>query len=133
MLKNSRWLVLFGIATLLFLVAKACSPVPIPLERNCRVFKGTLTKIATDGTNDIFFNFDNSEKLFYINRGLEKGLKIESLKDQLVGQEVVIKYPRYWTPLDPLNHVRQVSKLEFQDSTIYSELRSVKKNSSPTI
>lgn len=132
MLKNNRWLVLLSITLLLYIGIKACSPVPIPLERYCREVKGLVSAIHLDGTGDIFFTIDNTNKRFYINHGLSKGLEIDTLKAMLIGNEVVIKYPRYWTPLDPLNRVRHISKLEFQDSTIFSELLDPKLMASPT-
>ena len=123
MLKNSRWLVLFGLAVLLFLATKACSPVPRPKEKDCLIDQGIVAGIQLGGKNDIMFSLENNRRRYYINRALEKGLSLDQFAAELKGKEIVVKYPRYWTPLDPLNRTRHVSKLEVQDSTYFSEIK----------
>ena len=71
-----------------------------------------LKKTATAILLDIFWQ-----------RGLEAGLVLDDLKAKLIGHEVVIKYPKYWTPLDWNNSIRHLSKLEFKDEVIFDELK----------
>jgi hypothetical protein len=123
MLKNSRWFVLLGLTVLLFLATKACSPVPRSAEKACLVDEGVITQVEIAGTNDILFNLAENPKRYYINRGLERGLDFDQFKTRLIGRHVVVKYPRYWTPLDPLSRTRHIRKLESQDSIIYSEFK----------
>lgn len=66
---------------------------------------------------------ENNERRFYINRGLENGLEINNLKEKLIGNPIVVKYPKYWTPLDWNNSVRHISKVEFNDEIVFNELR----------
>lgn len=122
MLKNNRWFVLLGLVLLLFLAIKACSPVPTPLEKNCITFSGVLTSIDLGRKNDLVFIFSGHDTKYYIDHGTDKGLDLNQLQQALIGEEVLIKYPKYWTPLDPLNRLRQISKLEYGDSTIFSEV-----------
>ncbi|MBK8505170.1 MAG: hypothetical protein IPL46_24965 [Saprospiraceae bacterium] len=92
MLKNSRWFVLLGLAVLLFLSTRACSPVPRPKEKDCLIDEGVITHIEIRGKNDIMFNLADNPRKYYINRGLESGLDLAQFKAQLIGSTVVIKY-----------------------------------------
>ena len=63
------------------------------------------------------------DRQFYINRGLENGLDLDILKEKLVENSIVVKYPKYWTPLDWNNSNRHLSKVEFGDKVIFNEFK----------
>lgn len=109
-------ILLVGLGVLIF------RPVPIPEESECLISKGSVTKIYEAGVKDVFFELQGLDKKFYVNRGLERGLDLIKLKAELTNKEIVIKYPRYWTPLNPDNSVRHISKIEFEDKTVFTEL-----------
>ncbi|MCB0667208.1 MAG: hypothetical protein KDC80_15375 [Saprospiraceae bacterium] len=122
MLKNHRWFVLILLALLLYLGTQSLSPVPILPEKRCLIAEGVVSDINADG-HDIFITLNDNSKRFYINRGLDKDLDVENLIEKLKGKKINLKYPSYWTPLDPLSHTRHLSKVEYRDSVWYSELR----------
>ena len=97
-------------------------PVPIVEEDKCKIFEGTVVEIFEGAEYDIVFTFKEETTHFYINRGLERGLNLNTLRNDLVNNKITVKYPRYWTPLDPSNSTRHLSKLEFDGITIFSEL-----------
>jgi len=99
-------------------------PVPIVSEEKALIEKGIVKSISEGGTNDVLFILENSDTRFYINRGLENGLDLNLLKEKLIGQEVVFKYPKYWTPLDWDNKIKHLSKVEFGNEIIFNELKS---------
>jgi hypothetical protein len=110
-------LLLFGLTVLIL------RPVPIPdEEQDCLTVKGTVAQIYEAGTMDAVFELEGQDRKFYINRGLEQGLKLEGLRANLIGKEITIKYPNYWTPLDPVNYSRHISKLVADGKTIYTEI-----------
>ena len=110
-------LVLFGLTVLIL------QPVPTPDEEGeCSTIKGTVVQIYEAGTRDVVFKLEGQRQKFYVNRGLQRGLKLQQLRAKLMGREITIKYPRYWTPLDPINHIRHISKLELDGKTIYTEM-----------
>lgn len=98
-------------------------PVPIVSERNAISKKGIVTNIYSNKGNDVIFILKNTNRRYYINRGLENGLKINNLKEKLIGNVIIIKYPKYWTPLDWNNAVRHISKVEFKDEILFNELK----------
>lgn len=114
-------LLLIGIAVLLFLGVLVLRPVPILPEDELTVTEGTVALIFEGGSKDIMFKLQENPDYFYINRGLEQGLTINSLKALLIGREVVIKYPEYWSLIGN-DDVHHLSKLEFEGETIFSEL-----------
>ncbi|MAD96570.1 MAG: hypothetical protein CMB99_04500 [Flavobacteriaceae bacterium] len=117
--------VLLGIGFLFVIVfVLIFRPVPIVAEENALESKGVVTEIYGTGGFDVVFKLDNTSQRYYINRGLEHGrLDLKDLQNRLIGQEVIIKYPKYWTPLDWNNTVRHLSKLEFGDEVIFNELK----------
>jgi len=98
-------------------------PVPLVPESKCIVHQGKVSAIFEGGMKDVVIRTENSEKRFYINRGLENGLQLDSLRKKLLGQSVTIKYPPYWTPFDPKNKVKHISMLKFDEEVIFSELK----------
>jgi hypothetical protein len=80
-----------------------------------------VSEVYEEGVKDVVFTLQGLDKQFYINRGLERELDLKTLSE-LTHKEIVIKYPKYWTPLDPGNAIRHISKIEYEGKTIFSEL-----------
>jgi len=117
-----RQLFMAGALTLLILLAFTLfRPVPKCEGNRCESFTGTVQKIFEGGENDILFGFYETERLFYINRGLEQGLELDQLKHDLIDKEVTVKYPRYWTPLDPKGSRVHMTFLAFGDEVLFEE------------
>lgn len=116
--------IFIGFALLFFLIAVLIfRPVPIVTEDKAIVVKGNVSGIYESGIKDVSFKLKDNPTIYYINRGLENGLHLDSLKAQLIGEEVTIKYPSYWTPLDWDNRIRHLSKLEWNGEVIFNELK----------
>jgi hypothetical protein len=120
-MKTRNWAILIGVI-FLGLAVLILRPVPIPDEKDCLSLKGTVSQIYEAGVKDIVFKLHGLDQTFYINRGLERGLDLKTLRVELINKEIVIKYPKYWTPLDPRNSVRHISKIEFDGGTVFTEI-----------
>ena len=105
------------------LIGMALKPVPVGTEDKAIVVTGIVTEVYEAGYKDANIKLANSPITFYINRGLEHHLHMDSLK-KMINYEVTIKYPKYWTPLDWHNKTKHVSKLEYRAQIIYSEFES---------
>ena len=102
-------------------------PVPIPDNReDCLSVTGKVTKIWEGGVKDVVFELENDNTYYYINRGLEQGLVLEDLQNKLIGNNVTIFYPEYWTPLNPNNTSRHLTILEYNGKDIFNEIELVK-------
>jgi hypothetical protein len=98
-------------------------PVPIVKEDRALVVKGLVTHVYEGGEKDLVIRLKGEDTRYYINRGLESRFELNSARTKLIGQEVTIKYPKYWTPLDWNNRVRHLSKLELGDEVLFNELK----------
>ena len=110
--------------TILIIAVLIFRPVPIVSENKAISENGIVTEIYTNKGNDIVFILENTNRRFYINRGLENGLELNNLKQKLVGNPIVVKYPKYWTPLDWNNSVRHISKVEYNGEILFNELKA---------
>jgi len=98
-------------------------PVPIVSENEALVAVGVVESIHEGGVKDAVFRLKGQTKSYYINRGLENGLDLESLRTKLIGEEVTIKYPKYGWPFLFENRVIHLSKLQHGDEVVFNELK----------
>ncbi len=113
-------LYLTGMFLILFSVL-ALRPVPAIPEEECEVTTGVVTGLFEGGEKDIVFKLEGDNKTYYINRGLEHGLVLESMRQELIRTKVVFTYPKHWTPLDPTSRTIHLAKVEYDGRTLYSE------------
>lgn len=111
-----------GITSVFFVLVFVLQPIPALSEAEALVEEGIVIGIYESGDQDITLQLADNDRLFYINRGLEKGLDLNTLKHQLIGQTATLKYPSYWTPLDWNSRYRHLSKLESEGVVLYNEL-----------
>lgn len=121
-MRKSHLTIAATVVLFVLLAAFTLRPVPSVSETECLVVKGEVSAIFEGGVKDVVFVLDGHKENYYINRGLEQGLTIDGLKQQLKGKEVTIKYPDYWSILDPSKSIRHIAKVEFQGKTVFSEV-----------
>jgi hypothetical protein len=97
-------------------------PVPILAEKDCLTVSGVLISASEGSSYDVVLRLAGDNTHYYINRGLERGLTMEQVRG-LLNEPVVLKYPSYWTPLDPGNGSRHISKIESRGEVIFTELK----------
>ena len=120
-MKKKNFTIFAGLLALVFIVF-VFRPVPIPEEKDCFVLKGTVTKIYEGGVKDVVIELSGQNQKFYVNRGLERGLNLKELQQKLTGSKIVLKYPDYWTHLDPGKSIIHISKIEHEGQTVFTEL-----------
>ena len=119
----SRTLILIGF--FLFITAiLILRPVPIVVEDKALVIKGVVLTVHEGGDKDVVIRLIGDSRIYYINRGLQYGLELDKLKKQLIGRKVVMKYPKYWTPLDWNDRIKHISKLEASGKVLFNELKN---------
>jgi hypothetical protein len=117
--KKAFWIISFLFILLIFILT--FRPIVNPKMDQCSKYSGILLKARSDTVNkDIFFRLDNTEKRFYINRGLENGLT-DSTMDTLIGKEIVVFAVNHWSLLNPSNKIKHVARVDYGSMTIYSE------------
>ena len=123
-MKKVSKIIFISFSLLFFIVAVLIfRPVPIVTEKNTISESGIVKEIYANKGNDIIFILENVQRRFYINRGLENGLELTDLKKRLIGNSIVMKYPKYWTPLDWNDKIKHISKVEFNHEILFNELK----------
>ena len=83
---------------------------------------GTVEEVFEGGTNDINLSLAGGAGMYYINRGMEKGLDLGSLQDELPGKEVKVWYAYYYSLITLFASPKHISKLEVDGTVIFNEL-----------
>ena len=82
---------LFSLLTIFFLI-RSCV-VDNPEVDDSAVITTTITKITEGSTYDIVFH-DTGTDYYYINRGLEQGLNLETLNAKVLNKTVTLHLPK---------------------------------------
>uniref|UniRef100_UPI00404A3F20 hypothetical protein n=1 Tax=Flavobacterium sp. TaxID=239 RepID=UPI00404A3F20 len=64
----------------IIVVVMVFRPVPIVTEDQVITEQGIVEEIYEVSVDDVVFILENNKRKFYINRGLELGLKLDDLK-----------------------------------------------------
>jgi hypothetical protein len=104
----------FFLAGILALVMSSCI-IQNAESENCAIRQVTLAEITEGSSNDIVFTDTNGDS-FYINRGLEQGLDLSSLKHKLTGKKVNLHLYKFW-----FGTSKHISQLEAENSILYTE------------
>ena len=117
MKKSISIIVSIGIVLLLgvFLMLKSCI-IQNPTPNECEVVELTVIKITEGGVKDIVFYNDGTD-FYYINRGLEQGLNLDSLKTKVLNKTVTLHLAKVLGGRTT-NHI---SQLALGDEIIYTE------------
>lgn len=117
---------LFLVLTFLFFAFIAATFRPIIVPSNpaeCIVAEGKVSKIFEGGIKDVVFKLEGHDTYYYINRGLEQGLELNQLQEDLIGNNVTIKYPKHWTLFNINKASRHLSILEYDGKEIFNEIK----------
>ena len=110
---------------LLFIVL-ALRPLPAADFENSSLVMAEVQRISTGGDpNDLYFYLKEDSRCFYINRGLEKGLRLPQLQVLLEEEVVTFYLADHWTPLDPFGQVRHINRIEFKGQVLYDEMQAI--------
>ncbi len=119
-MSNRNLLIVPGIV-LAVIAIFSLRPVPVLTEEDALTATGIVAQISEGPSFDVIIHLQDDKNSYYINRGLEEGLILDDLKERLTGNEVTLKYPDYWTPLDWKNKYRHISKMEIEGEIIFNE------------
>lgn len=98
-----------------FLLIVLFSPVDIRKE-NCVQVMGKVETITEGTSYDVMVKLKDNRTIYYVNRGLERGLELTNLKKILEGQELELWYAKTWYLSG--GHITQ---LQIGEEIIYSE------------
>lgn len=82
---------------------------------DCTVMDTTIIDISEGSTFDIVFKNASNDR-FYINRGLEQGLNLDSLKQNVLNKTVTLHLAKL--PIGTSHHIAQ---LEVNEQVLFTE------------
>jgi hypothetical protein len=108
--------------TLLVVLAFVFRPVPNASPENTIKTVGTIDEVFKAGDDDVIIKLKGDYRLYYISQGLKDGVTLTSLQVELPGKSVEIHYVKYWTPIDPLSRLKHISKVDVEQTTLFTSL-----------
>lgn len=100
---------------LLLLCFSACI-IDNPKPEDCVVETITITKISEGRSNDIVFH-DSGTDYYYINRGLEQGLNLDSLNAKILNKTVTLHLAKVLGGITS----EHISQMKLGDEIIFTE------------
>lgn len=88
-----------------------------PKPERCEITNAHIIEIKERTSFDIVF-IDQKGDQYYINRGLEQGLNIDTLKKYALNQSVRLHLPKFW--LGTSEHIAQI---EIKNDTLFTEFK----------
>ncbi len=108
---------IWTVAGLAFLLVIMLFVIPINTSpENCHKIADTAEYFEAGSSHDIIVRLKNVDGYFYINRGLERGLTIDQLNNELQGREIELWYARSWKMKGG-----HVTKLQTVGKDVYNE------------
>jgi len=90
-----------------------------PKPETCVIQTETIIKITEGTSKDIVFS-DNQGDHYYINRGLERGLNLDSLHAKVLNKTVTLHLPKVLGGMATSEHIAQ---LTIGKNIIFSEFK----------
>ncbi len=85
-------------------------------QQECIVKQIVVTEIYHSNAADIFFKEANGD-FYYINRGMERDLKIKQLEGKVMGKKITLHLYTFWFGYQS-NHI---SQLGLDDEILFTE------------
>ena len=113
-MKRTTALLFIAFIILSFLVIKSCV-ISNPKPEECEVVEVTIRRITKGSSYDIVFHDDGTD-YYYINRGLEQGLNLDSLNAKVLNKTVTLHLPKML--FGTSEHIAQMA---LDDDIIFTE------------
>lgn len=101
-------------------------PVPVATPENTVSHFDYVEYVFEGPSSDIVFNLKDRQGYPYINRGLQRGLDLDVLKQELTNKYIEMKFVKHWTPLDfkQSNPTVAYIKIVEDDRVIYNAIQN---------
>ncbi|WP_299524817.1 hypothetical protein [Winogradskyella sp.] len=101
-----------------FLLLKSCI-IQNPKPEECEVIDVKITRITEGSSYDIVFHDDGTD-FYYINRGLERGLNLDSLKTKVLNKTVTLHLAKVMGGITS----EHISQMALGDDIIFTEFQN---------
>ncbi|KAA1243193.1 hypothetical protein [Aquimarina sp. RZ0] len=126
---NKTGKIFFSISSVLFIIFMWIAIQTFKPIRNVQPdevieITGIVTKIEEGAGFDIVISLKNDSHYYYINRGLQYGLSIKQLRNELLNKKVRLYPIKRWTIFTRDGIMGHISKLMIEDQVIFNELKN---------
>ncbi|WP_179343311.1 hypothetical protein [Winogradskyella ursingii] len=90
-----------------------------PKPEDCVIVSVKITKVTEGSSSDIVFH-DNGSDFYYINRGLEQGLNLDSLNAKVLNKTVTLHLAKVVGGITS----EHISQMTLGDEIIYTEFKN---------
>lgn len=111
-------IIVIPLVLILFFLLKSCI-IQNPKPEDCEIIDITVIKITEGGVKDIVF-YSNDTDSYYINRGLEEGLNLDSLNAKVLNKTVTLHLAKILGGVTSFH----ISQLALGDEIIYTEFKN---------
>ncbi|WP_299605069.1 hypothetical protein [uncultured Aquimarina sp.] len=120
--------IFFSISSVLFIIfmwvaIQTFKPIRDVQPDDVIEITGVVTKVEEKSGFDIAITLENDDHYYYINRGLEQGLTIQQLQEELIGKKVTLYSIHRWTIFTRDKIMGHISKLVVDDRVIFNEIQ----------
>jgi len=107
------------LVALIFVTLRPLAPATV---RNTEEVQATLIRISEGTSHDLLIELKDDPNHYYINRGLEQGLHLQELKNELEGKEIRLRYIKHWSLLNPVGRARPLAQLSADGKAIFNAM-----------
>ena len=107
--------ILIALSCFSFFAISSCI-IKDPKPEGCEIVTAKIVRISEGSTYDIVFHDDGTD-FYYINRGLQQGLNIDSLNDKVLNKTVTLHLAKVFGGITS----EHISQLAIGDDIIYTE------------
>ena len=95
----------------------------VSVRGNSAVVKAAGSKITAGGLKDIAISLERVLGIFYINKGLAKGISVGDLNTKILSKQVTLFYakPTAISKFSPMTSTNRITELRVGDKVIYTE------------
>lgn len=113
---------LAGAACIISFLGVALSPDDLS-KANLAETKGVVETVKEGGMKDIVITLSKHRGIYYINRGIERGLSVAGLRKQIAGKQVTISSvkPGFLSKLSPMTDIKRIAEISQNQNLIFSE------------
>jgi len=84
--------------------------------------KGKVIKVEEGSGFDIVITLENDSHYYYINRGLQSGLSIDKLRNDILNKAITLYPVKRWTIFTRDGVMGHISKLMIGDHILFNEI-----------
>lgn len=120
---NTRIIVVLTVTLgFIAIVLLAFKPSKISKDNSTQL-NGIVSGVDIGGQNDIVVIIEGVRGIHFIDKGVKRGINIDSLKDKIVKKQVTLYYskPSLWGKLSPMTDTRRITELSLGSEIIFSD------------